>query len=462
MANLNRSGLRHLLAGRKSERFKSLWLIAVSLAAGLAVFLLAQAGIRSWHNAELERTALFWNGYAKLYIEETGGWSGLSERLKRDGYMVAGQSALSVSFYAGEQMDLPVAEVKGEGSSFAERKLPLMSDGQVAGYTVTGISISIQVYVYALLGAALATLIVGLAGYWHRSRLARVRDEAAYVLARSCLKQLDTEEDPQEAGRMLEDIEAHGTMRDRSEAASKAVHAAIGELKLRKEKLETVRQTMVADIAHELRTPIAIMRTKLDHAIGAGVGLPMEKLLPLHDETIRLTRLVRDLQELALAESGHLPLSKAWFSLTELASDVLETLAVQDDPSLVEAEWSCEGDIRVYADMNRIRGVLINLIGNAFHHAKGKVSVHVGLIAPSDAYVSVSDDGRGIEEEERERVFERFYRGDTHRDRRRTSGLGLGLAIVKELMTVHGGMAKVSSVYGEGTTFTITLPVFEE
>jgi len=461
MANANRSGLRNLLAGRKSERFKSLWLIAVSLAAGLAVFLLALAGIRSWHNAELERTALFWNGYAKLYIEETGGWSGLSERLQRDGYMVAGQSALSVSFYAEDQMDLPVAEVKGVGAAFAERKVPLLSDGQVAGYTVTGMSISMKVYIYALLGAALAALLVGFAGYWHRSRLVRVRDEAVYVLARSCLKQLASEEDTLAASR-VEDIEAQRTMRDRSEAASEAVHVAIGELKLRKEKLETVRQTMVADIAHELRTPIAIMRTKLDYAIGAGGGLPMEKLLPLHDETIRLTRLVRDLQELALAESGHLPLSKTWFSLTELASDVLETLAVQDDPSLVEAEWSCEGDIRVYADMNRIRGVLINLIGNAFHHAKGKVSVHVGLSSPSDAYVSVSDDGRGIEEEERERVFERFYRGETHRDRRRISGLGLGLAIVKELMTAHGGMAKVSSVYGEGTTFTITLPVFEE
>ncbi|WP_182914272.1 cell wall metabolism sensor histidine kinase WalK [Paenibacillus sp. 1011MAR3C5] len=458
----DRSGERHLMMGKKAERIKIVWLVAVSLVAGLAIFLTTQAGVRSWHNDELQRAALFWNGYAKLYVEETGGWSGLQERLQRDGYMYAGQSSMSISFYEGAKPESPVAEVKSEGMVLAERKLPVLSEGQVAGYTVVRMVTSLHTYGYALLGAALTALLIGFAGFWHWRRLARARDEVTYAMARSCLKQLNTAEDGQATARIVEDIEAQGTTRARSEAAVNAVREAIGELKRRKEKLETVRRTMVADIAHELRTPIAIMRTKLDHAIGAGEALPLEKLLPLHDETLRLTRLVRDLQELALAESGHLPLSKTWFSLTELASDVLETLAVQDDQHIVETEWTCSGDIRVYADMNRIRGVLINLIGNAFHHAKSKVSVHVGLSAPGDAYVSVSDDGRGIEEEERERVFDRFYRGETHRDRRRTTGLGLGLAIVKELMTAHGGAAEVSSVYGEGTTFTITVPVFAE
>ncbi|WP_165861294.1 sensor histidine kinase [Paenibacillus paeoniae] len=462
MSIADRSGERHLTIGMKNERIKRMLLIGVSLAAGLAIFLLTQAALRSWHSDELQRIALFWNGYAKLYIEESGGWNGLQERLQLDGYMYAGQSSMSISFYEGAKPEKPVAEVKGEGMAFAERKMPVLTDGGVVGYTVVRMSTSLQTYGYVLLGGVLTALLVGFAGLWHRRRLARSREELAYEVAYSCLKQLDTTEDNQATGRFIEDIKAQGAMRKGAEAAVAAVHEAIGDLKVRKEKLETVRRTMVADIAHELRTPIAIMRTKLDHAIGAGEALPLEKLLPLHDETIRLTRLVRDMQELALAESGHLPLSKTWFSLTELAGDVLETLAVQDDPSLVETEWSCSGDIRVYADINRIRGVLINLIGNAFHHAKSKVSVHVGLSSLGDVYASVSDDGRGIEEEERKRVFDRFYRGETHRDRRRSSGLGLGLAIVKELITAHGGVAEVSSVYGEGTTFTITLPVFAE
>lgn len=457
-------GWKKRSAAQKSTFLTSAILIVASAAAGVIIFLLTNAALRSLHHDELQRAALFWNGYAKLYVEETGGWDGLQERLQQDGYMFAERSSMSIRFYQAEKPDQPIKAVENVGIVFAERKVPVLSGGQAVGYTVVRMSTSVQTYIYAITGAALAALLISLAGFWHIRRLRRARNEAKCLLADSFLRKLETEDTESllaysSAGSNI-DVEMNPLVR--SEAVIAAAYEGIERLQLRNEKLETVRRTMVADIAHELRTPIAIMRTKLDHAIGAGELLSLEKLMMLHDETLRLTRLVRDLQELALAESGHLPLSKTWFSLTELAGDVLETLAVQDDETGPATGWSSSGDVRVYADMNRIRGVLINLIGNAFHHAQSKVSVHVGLRDSGDAYVTVSDDGQGIEEEEQERVFDRFYRGQTHRDRSRASGLGLGLAIVKEFMTAHRGSAEVISVYGEGTTFTITLPVFAD
>lgn len=460
MAALEREHVSPTTSPASDRRSKAL-LAGASLAAGAILLLLMQAWLRSWQEGELERAALFWNGYAKLYVEETGGWDGLQERLRADGYMLAGQS-LSVVFYPAGQPDRPIALTEGAGEAWAAKKLPVLSSGKAAGYTEVRLHRSRHPIAYMLPASAAAALAVWLAGCWHLRRLERVRAEARCGLARTFWNRLTEDGQEERAGRLAANVETLPDLRSRAEAAVAAAGEELDKLKIRLAKLETVRRTMVADIAHELRTPLAVMRTKLEHAIGAGQPLELEKLLPLHDETLRLSRLVRDLQELALAESGHLPLSKSWFSLSGLADDVLETLAVYDGERQISAERTGAEEVRIYADMNRIRGVLINLIGNAFHHARSAVTVHVELNGAGEAVFVVRDDGLGIEEEERERVFERFYRGQTHQDRRRKTGLGLGLAIVKEFVHAHGGTAAVESAYGQGTSFMVRLPVFSD
>jgi signal transduction histidine kinase len=235
----------------------------------------------------------------------------------------------------------------------------------------------------------------------------------------------------------------------------------IDELARRVERLETVRRTMVADIAHELRTPIAVMRTQLENAIQESLPLPLERTVSLHDETLRLTKLVRDLQELSLAESGHLPLSKSWFSLTELAAAVAETLVIGTEDRVIQTSIDMDLDIRIYADEIRIRQIIINLIGNALQHARRELRMEIRL-REGQAELMIADDGWGIEEEELSFVFDRFYRGKAHTTAsKRGSGLGLGLAIAKQFALAHGGTLSVTSHYGQGAVFTLCLPIIE-
>nr|WP_255654576.1 HAMP domain-containing sensor histidine kinase [Cohnella sp. REN36] len=220
---------------------------------------------------------------------------------------------------------------------------------------------------------------------------------------------------------------------------------------------------MVADIAHELRTPIAIMRTQLDHALQGEASLPVEKMVGLHDETLRLSKLVHDLQDLSLAESGNLPLHKAWIAYSKLIEEVLEFLSVEGEGRAIAVSFSKAQEVqevRIFADEERVRSILLNLLGNAFRHARSRVRVELSL-KDSETAITVHDDGWGIEQEELPYVFDRFYRGRKGMNRQGT-GLGLGLAIAREYAQVHGGSVGVSSTFGIGTTFTLCLPVMYE
>jgi signal transduction histidine kinase len=223
-------------------------------------------------------------------------------------------------------------------------------------------------------------------------------------------------------------------------------------------KLETVRRSMVADIAHELRTPLAIMRSQLENALIAETPLTLEKTAAMHDELLFLTKLVHDLQELALAEAGKLPLEKRWFSLREVSRAVIEALQGDAEEQSLSVELHARGDVRVYADPLRIRQLIVNLIGNALQHARSQVTVTV-LQQDGHAIWTVKDDGFGIEEEQIAYLFERFYRNDSEPRESNRRGLGLGLSIVKQYTEAHGGIIDVESRWGEGTIFRIQLPI---
>lgn len=212
---------------------------------------------------------------------------------------------------------------------------------------------------------------------------------------------------------------------------------------------EELRRRMVGDVAHELRTPLTNLRCELE-AIQDGLSEPdPARLGSLHEEVLHLQRLVEDLQELAVAEAGVLPLQ---VERIDLGATVARIAGAQ-------AEVTAEDGILVDADVTRLRQVVHNMLANALHHTPDGERVRVRVTrAGASAAVSVIDRGPGIPAKDLERIFERFYRVDEARGRER-GGAGLGLAIVRRLVELHGGRVWAESVEGAGATFTFTLPL---
>lgn len=204
-----------------------------------------------------------------------------------------------------------------------------------------------------------------------------------------------------------------------------------------------LRRQLMADVAHELRTPLSILQGRIEGLLDGVYPRDDERLGELLAETQHLSRLVEDLRTLANAEAGALDLRKERVDLAELIRD---TAASFDVPVAVDALPPID------ADPVRIREVLLNVLGNARQHAPAwTVTIHAEARS-NEIAIRVSDDGPGIPAQELPHLFERFHKG---RDSR---GSGLGLAIARKLVLAHGGTIHVASAEGAGTTVTITLP----
>jgi signal transduction histidine kinase len=223
---------------------------------------------------------------------------------------------------------------------------------------------------------------------------------------------------------------------------------------------EELRRNMVSDVAHELRTPLTNIRGYLEGLKDHVVEPTQEIIASLYEESLILSRLVVDLQELSLAEAGQLYLLRKPLVLEEIISKAVASLQLQatskqlllfvDLPPILP---------RVMADAERVGQVLRNLLSNAITHTPPGGEITVRARANYDeALISVQDTGAGIEEEHLPNVFERFYRTDASRSRA-TGGSGLGLAIVKQMVEAHHGHIEVESTPGRGSCFTFTLPV---
>ncbi len=228
------------------------------------------------------------------------------------------------------------------------------------------------------------------------------------------------------------------------------------------EQQEGLRRQLIADIAHELRTPLAVIRGNLE-ALLDGIYRPTpETIGPIHEETLLLARLVDELRDLALAEAGQLPLHVARVDLAELARGALAGFQAQANERSIELQLVLPPHElpAVEVDAGRIRQVLGNLLSNALRYApqRGHIRVALQRISPNWVQVRVSDSGPGISQEDLPHVFDRFYRGDRARARN-SGGAGLGLAIARQWVESHGGSIRVESVLGQGATFTFTLPV---
>lgn len=228
------------------------------------------------------------------------------------------------------------------------------------------------------------------------------------------------------------------------------------------ERQETWRRGVVADIAHDLRTPLAVLRSEVE-AMQDGVRpLDHEGLARLHAEVMRLTRLVEDLRTLSVTEAGGFEPRTERVAVGAFLERVLGGFAARAGSAGVELrlEAPAEG-LAVDADPAALARVLDNLLDNALRYAApGAVEVSARR-AGAEVLIAVRDHGPGLPEEEVERLFERFYRGDPARARQAEGGSGLGLAIAKALVEAHGGRLEAANAAGGGAVFTVALPAPE-
>ncbi len=219
-----------------------------------------------------------------------------------------------------------------------------------------------------------------------------------------------------------------------------------------------LRQNMVADIAHELRTPLSILQANVEAMQDGILETSAGNLASLHQETLLLARLIEDLRTLSLAESGQLRFHPGDTDLKDLFSRVIEGLQTQFASKNVELALEAPDELAaVMADPDRIEQVVRNLLNNAYHYTSESGLVTVKLVPDgSGVTASVTDTGVGIPPENLPHIFGRFYRVDRSRART-TGGSGLGLAIVKQLVEAQGGRVWASSQIGKGSTFSFYL-----
>lgn len=225
-------------------------------------------------------------------------------------------------------------------------------------------------------------------------------------------------------------------------------------------ELEGLRRNLVNDVAHELRTPLSNLQGYLE-VLRDGLTEPTPEILAvLHDESLLLNGLVSDLQEMALAEAGQLPLMRAPVEINEPIANAIDAIRPQADARHLTLESNLPDALpEVLVDASRLSQILRNLLRNAVTHTPpgGRVDIRASSTA-NIVEIAVRDTGHGIEPEHLPYIFDRFYRADPARARD-TGGSGLGLAVVKNLVEAHGGTITVSSAVNAGSTFTFTLPI---
>ena len=220
---------------------------------------------------------------------------------------------------------------------------------------------------------------------------------------------------------------------------------------------EQARRAMAADVAHELRTPLAALQAGLEELRDGLVEPTPERLAGLHQQSVRLGRVVGDLAELSAAETAALSLQRSRQDLGALVSDAVEAARPAMEAAGLRVQTALRGGVIVAADPDRVHQAIGNLLLNTVRYCHEGDEVAVGLrVEGSRAVLDVADTGPGIDPDDLPHVFDRLWRGRADVD---AAGSGIGLAVVRELVTAHGGGVSVASDGASGTTFTLWLPL---
>ncbi len=225
-------------------------------------------------------------------------------------------------------------------------------------------------------------------------------------------------------------------------------------------KEEMLRKQFTGDLAHELRTPLATLRSQIE-AFQDGIWEPTpQRLQQCHEELMRLVRFVNEMEKLLAAENPQIRLEKVDLEAGSVVSALWEMfipLCKQKGVDLLLREPLQEEWFK--ADKDRLMQILTNVLNNALKYTPEGKSVTLSVLSEEDDYVGfmIEDEGPGMSEDDIPHIFERFYRGDKSRDRK-TGGVGIGLSIVKALMDAHNGVIKVKSKLNKGTSMILWFP----
>lgn len=303
------------------------------------------------------------------------------------------------------------------------------------GYA-TVISIGVAVAVSALVALAVS--------FYVSRRLQRSVTEVASAAKAVTLGRYDTRVAPPRLG---DDFDA--------------LAIAFNQMASRLQTVDSTRQRLFGDLAHEIRTPVAVLEAYME-ALEDGVRtLTPETAAMLRDQTRRLVRFSDDVAALAKAEESSFSLTHSMIDAGAVARRCIAAAQARYDSKGVGVGLSQHHALPgLWADEQRLAQVLANLLDNALLHTPPGGSVQLSCARVGDSVtIAVADNGEGIAAEHQPKIFERFYRADAARDRER-GGAGLGLAIAKALVEAHGGTISVSSAGpGTGATFTVDLPI---
>ena len=217
---------------------------------------------------------------------------------------------------------------------------------------------------------------------------------------------------------------------------------------------------LVAEFAHELRTPLASISTATFLLLRPEMSQdqPQQMIRNIHYETLRLNTLTSSFLDLARLESGRVQYHLTKFDLPTLLEECRLTMQAKADEDSIKIEIKIPSDFpKVEADRDKFKQVVLNLLSNAIKYNRPRGSVNLtAYMTKQDWMLSIRDIGMGIPEKSLPHLFEKFYR--VHASEGKVSGTGLGLSICKQIVSGHGGSIELESRLGEGTTFTIHMP----
>jgi two-component system sensor histidine kinase BaeS len=227
------------------------------------------------------------------------------------------------------------------------------------------------------------------------------------------------------------------------------------------EKDREMERRLTTDVAHELRTPLMAIQSTVEAMVDGVFEPDAERLGTVNAEVQRLSRLVDALLKLSRLENRKIPMNKQKLNLGDLIETIVSTHEAFVRDSGLNLVFNREPDVYVYGDPDMLRQATANLISNAVRYTEeGTITVTVRK-SQSMAEISVADTGIGLSPEEAKMVFARFWRADAGRNRAQ-GGLGVGLSVVKEIVDRHNGWVRVEGKKGEGSTFTINIPLYDE
>jgi signal transduction histidine kinase len=419
-----------------------------------------------WHNTQsrfdqfvVDRDRFSFVNTLAQYYQTNGSWTGVETVFGRERVQAPGPDSHHIAL-ALVDANGQVVFSQGDSQAIEEsvqldrgRGVPIKVNDEVVGWLrfvprlqnlspgspeATFQAETTQAILYSALGATIIALLLGVLLARTLTRPIRELTLATRALAKG------------ELGHQV-------SVRTRDELGELAV--SFNQMSADLARASELRRQMMADIAHELRTPLSLILGYTESLSDGKLPASQETFDLMHDEAQHLSRLVDDLRTLSLVDAGELPLTCQHLDVRALLERVIAAHLPEAQQRGVSLQVETSPDLpAVEADPGRMAQVLENLVSNALCYTPegGQISLS-GEANGGAVKLRVRDNGAGIAPEDLPFVFERFYRADQSLQRNGTES-GLGLAIAKSIVEAHGGSISVESTVGEGTTFTITLP----